>query len=69
MTQATASAPRLVTLRELSRIVRLPQKWLLAETMAGRLPCLRVGKKLRFNPVAVEFTLAQLAAGEVAHAS
>ena len=52
----------LVNLTGLSRRVRLPAAWLKSQAAAGRLPCLRVGRKVRFNVAAVEKTLAEMAA-------
>ena len=52
----------LVNLSGLSRRVRLPAGWLKSQAAAGRLPCLRVGRKLRFNVAAVEKALADMAA-------
>jgi hypothetical protein len=55
------------------RGIHLSAKWLKGEAIAGRLPCLRVGRRLLFNPIAVEAALALRAAnvtvdgGEVAH--
>jgi hypothetical protein len=46
----------------LSARLRLPRRWLRAEALASRIPCLKVGRKLLFNPVAVEKTLAERAA-------
>ena len=60
------------TLTNLAGLVarlRLPREWLRAEAKAGRIPCLRVGRKLLFNPEAVEKSLAKRAAsGEVPRA-
>lgn len=53
---------RVVTLRELAARVGLPRQWLKQEAAAGRLPCLRVGRTLRFNVEAVESALARRAA-------
>lgn len=53
---------RLDNLRTLARKLQLPPAWLKAEALAGRLPCLKVGRQLRFNPAAVEAVLAQRAA-------
>jgi hypothetical protein len=60
----------LLTLPRLARHLRLPRDWLQAEALAGRLPCLRVGRKLLFSVPAVEQTLAERAASEreVCHA-
>jgi hypothetical protein len=58
-------------LNKLAYHLRLPRDWLLGEAVAGRIPCLRVGRKLLFNPLAVERALANRAAKswEAAHAS
>ena len=54
--------PVLVGLSRLSAELRLPRNWLKQEAQAGRLPCLRVGRRLLFNRVAVEQVLADRAA-------
>jgi hypothetical protein len=48
----------------LSSRLRLPRDWLRGEALAGRIPCLKIGRKLLFNPDAVEKTLAERAAAE-----
>jgi excisionase family DNA binding protein len=52
----------LVTLHQLAARLRLSREWLREEALAGRLPCLRVGRKLLFNLPAVERILAERAA-------
>ena len=52
----------LTNLAGLSARLRLPPDWLRAEALAGRIPCLRVRRKLLFNPDAVEKALAERAA-------
>jgi hypothetical protein len=52
----------LVTLHRLAMHMRLPRQWLRAEALSGRLPCLRVGRKLLFNLPTVESMLAERAA-------
>ncbi len=61
---------RLMTLNRLSSHFRLPREWLRNQALAGKIPCLRVGRRLLFNPVAVECALADQAASsrEVSHA-
>ena len=54
--------PALVSLNRLAAELRLPRNWLKQEAQAGRLPCLRVGRRLLFNRVAVEQVLADRAA-------
>lgn len=54
----------LTNLAGLSARLRLPADWLRAEALAGRIPCLKVGRKLLFSPDAVEKALAERAAAE-----
>jgi hypothetical protein len=54
----------LLSLFQLAERTRLPQRWLRQEALGGRLPCLRVGRMLRFNLAAVEEALARRAAAE-----
>jgi hypothetical protein len=58
----------LFNLHALARTLGLSAAWLKAEANAGRIPCLKVGRRLLFNPVAVERALAERAAGERAGA-
>ena len=60
----------LLTLHRLATHLRLPRQWLRQEALAGRLPCLRVGRKLLFNLATVQTVLAERAATgqEVSHA-
>ena len=46
----------------LVRVLQLPRDWLLAEAKAGRIPCLSIGNKFRFNVDAVKAALAVQAA-------
>jgi hypothetical protein len=52
----------LSNLAGLSAQLRLPREWLRQEALAGRIPCLRIGRKMLFNCEAVERTLAERAA-------
>jgi hypothetical protein len=52
----------LLSLHQLAVRLRLPREWLREEALGGRLPCLRVGRKLLFNLSTVERTLAERAA-------
>ncbi len=56
----------LSTVRELANELGLPVAWLKDEAQAGRIPCLRIGKRLVFNAEAVERTLVERA-GESIH--
>jgi hypothetical protein len=51
----------------LARRLGLPAAWLKAEAKAGRIPSLRAGRRLLFNPEAVERVLLERAAKEVAN--
>jgi excisionase family DNA binding protein len=59
----------LLTLHQMAARLRLPRVWLREEALAGRLPCMRVGRKLLFNLSTVERILAERAATnrEVSH--
>jgi len=51
-----------INIQELSLRTALPLRWLKAEALAGRIPCLRIGKRLLFNLTAVQAALATRAA-------
>lgn len=53
---------KLNTLGELSERMNIPMAWLRREADAGRIPCLRAGRRRLFNPEAVERALAEKAA-------
>jgi hypothetical protein len=52
-------------LRRAAARLGVPVAWLRAEAVAGRVPCLRVGRRLLLNPAAVEDALMKRA-GEAA---
>jgi hypothetical protein len=52
---------RLLNLGQLALALRLPRNWLEAEAEAGRIPCLQIGCRLRFNIGAVEEALVERA--------
>ena len=52
---------KLINLIRLARELNVPVAWLKSEALAGRIPCLRIGRRLRFNKEAVESTLAKRA--------
>ena len=54
--------PELVSIHRLARSLKLPRQWLQGEADAGRIPCLKVGRRYLFNPRAVEEALAEMAA-------
>ena len=57
-----------LTLGRMARRLGVTQRWLRAEAEAGRVPCLPAGKRLLFEPVAVEESLAKQAATTVMEA-
>jgi hypothetical protein len=54
--------PLLLSLPALADALKLPERWLQAEADAGRIPCLKIERKYRFNLAAVEAALAERAA-------
>ena len=56
----------LVTLIQLSRLVKLPEDWLNEQANTGQIPCLDVGTRRLFSLKAVRAALAKLAATSVA---
>lgn len=52
----------LLNLYGLSRELNLPVKWLKAKAVAGQIPCLRIGRRFRFNIEAVKAVLSEMAA-------
>lgn len=57
---------KLLNLHGLARELRLPAAWLKDEAEHGRIPCLQIGRKLRFNTEAVRAALAERAAQTMA---
>lgn len=55
---------RLLTALQLANELRLPASWLKTEANAGRIPSLRIGRRLLFNSEAVVQVLMQRAAQE-----
>jgi hypothetical protein len=51
-----------LSLHQLARQLRLDRAWLKREALSGRIPCLRVGRKLLFELAAVKGALAERAA-------
>lgn len=52
----------LLPLGPMARQVRVTSAWLRDEADAGRVPCLKAGKRYLFSPAAVEKVLAERAA-------
>jgi excisionase family DNA binding protein len=51
----------LTSLNRLASELRLSREWLRREALAGRIPCLRVGRRMLFNLTAVRTALAERA--------
>jgi hypothetical protein len=60
----TENEHELAGLRGIAAALRIPSDWLRAEADAGRVPCLRIGRKRYFNLSAVRAALAERAATE-----
>ncbi len=41
---------RLIDVRELAQVLHVPVSWLYERTRLDRIPCVRLGKYLRFDP-------------------
>jgi hypothetical protein len=52
-----------VPLRRAATRLGVPASWLRAEALAGRVPYLRAGRRMLFNPRAIEAVLLDRAAG------
>jgi hypothetical protein len=52
----------LINLYTLSKELNLPVKWLKAKAVEGHIPCLRIGRRFRFNIEAVNAALLKMAA-------
>lgn len=52
-----------LNLYECANLLQLPAKWLKHNALAGKLPCLKIGKRdIRFNPEAVQRAVEKMAA-------
>ena len=52
-----------ITANELANALNLPVSWIKAEAQAGRLPCIRAGRRLMFDPALVRASLAERSRG------
>lgn len=66
VSQTDGRPPVLVTVREAALAAGVPIAWLKKEVDAGRIPCLRFGKRVRVSPRAVNAALERQAAAEYA---
>jgi len=58
---AMKNEKKLLNLFGLAKELHLPVDWVKNEALAGRIPCLKVGRRFRFNREAVESSLAERA--------
>lgn len=52
----------LLSLPRMARRLGVPRQWLEQQAAAGKVPCLKVGKRYLFNAVAVQESVAVIAA-------
>lgn len=57
MRDANENEKKLLNLRDLAHRLELPMSWLREEASSGRIPCLRVGRRVLFSFAAVEESL------------
>ena len=50
MEQTEDSTTKLIDVREMARILNVPVSWLYERTRVGTIPCVRIGKYVRFDP-------------------
>ena len=50
MDETVSSPAKLIDVRELAALLHVPVSWLYQRTRLGAIPCIRVGKYVRFNP-------------------
>lgn len=55
-----SSADRLLTADEVAEFLRVTRGWIYAETRAGRIPHLRLGRYVRYRESAIREWMAQL---------
>ena len=55
-----SSADRLLTADEVAELLRVTRGWIYAETRAGRIPHLRLGRYVRYRESAIREWMAQL---------
>ena len=49
MEQTEDSTTKLIDVREMARILNVPVSWLYERTRVGTIPCVRIGKYVRFD--------------------
>jgi excisionase family DNA binding protein len=58
--RAPASCERLLVAGELAAMLQVNTSWVYAETRAGRIPCVRLGRYYRYRAAAIEAWLAEV---------
>ena len=53
MDQPEDSARKLIDVQEMARILNVPVSWLYERTRLRTIPCVRIGKYVRFDPAEV----------------
>jgi excisionase family DNA binding protein len=48
------STPELLTIKEFAKIVKIAPKTLYRLASAGKIPCVRIGRNIRFNPAMID---------------
>ena len=58
-TPSTATSTRYLTAKQMAEHLQVKESWIASEARAGRIPKEKVGRYVRFDPLAVERALAQ----------
>ncbi|PIQ81543.1 MAG: hypothetical protein COV76_08200 [Candidatus Omnitrophica bacterium CG11_big_fil_rev_8_21_14_0_20_64_10] len=53
MEKPEATVEKLVNVQEMARVLSVPVSWLYERTRLGTIPCIRIGKYVRFDPAEV----------------
>jgi excisionase family DNA binding protein len=56
---AARALPRLATADQVAKALEMTPRWVLAEARAGRLPCVRLGRAVRFDTAEVAAFVAE----------
>lgn len=49
MSEVSGGRAHLLTVKELADVLSVPESWVYARTATGEIPCLRVGRYVRFR--------------------
>jgi excisionase family DNA binding protein len=67
VTPAVLSPGRLMTAEETAERLSVPKTWIYAETRAGRIPHVKLGRYYRYRPDAIDQWVADLERGPTAY--